>query len=145
MTRRATGAAVTAVVLFAAAGLSGIPPVHAVPPPPPLPETVIDLRAGGPERVVNDEVRAYQAVPISFEATAADELLLWLTDAEGLLVIDLEGPSGPRWLAGARPGPDGLRIRLTETGVHRVHVVMTGDASRRGRAARFLLRLKLLR
>ena len=144
MTQRATRA-VAVVFLLVAGSLSGTTPVHAIPPPPQRPVTEIDLRAGGPERVVNDEVRAYQAVPISFEATAANELLIWLIEAEGLLVIDLQGPSGPQWLGGARPGPDGLRIRLMESGVHHVYVTMTGDAARQGRAARFLLRLKLLR
>lgn len=91
MTRRGTGAAAAGVFLLVAAGLSGTSPAHAIPPPPPLPETVIDLRAGGPERVVNGEVRAYRAVPISFDATPPNELLLWLTEAEGVFVVDPEG------------------------------------------------------
>jgi hypothetical protein len=106
---------------------------------------VLDLHADGGTRVIEDEVRAYQAVPLSFHANAADELLVWLVDSERLLVLDVESPSDLRWVSGAVPGPDGLRLRLMEAGVYRVYVVMTGDAARVGMAARFQLRLKLLR
>ncbi len=117
----------------------------AIPPPPARPELVLDLHAGGDARGIEDEVRAYQAVPVSFRANAADELLVWLVDSERLLVLDVEAPSDLRWVSGAMPGPDGLRLRLMETGVYRVFVVMTGDAARLGKAARFQLRLKLIR
>lgn len=43
--RRATMSGVACVFLLAAAGLSGTTPAHAIPPPPPRPETVVDLRA----------------------------------------------------------------------------------------------------
>jgi hypothetical protein len=117
----------------------------AIPPPPARPEQVLDLHADGGTRVIEGEVRAYQAVPLSFHANAADELLVSLADSERLLVLDVEAPSGLRWVSGAIPGPDGLRLRLVETGAHRLYVVMIGDAARGGKAARFRLRLKLLR
>ena len=117
----------------------------AIPPPPARPELVLDLHVDGGTRVIEDEVRAYQAVPLSFHANAADELLVWLVDSERLLLLDVEAPSDLRWVSGAVPGPDGLRLRLMETGVYRLYVVMTGDAARMGKAARFQLRLKLLR
>ena len=82
---------------------------------------------------------------MSFRANAADELLVWLADSERLLVLDVEAPSDLRWVSGAVPGPDGLRLRLLETGVYRLYVVMSGDAARVGKAARFQLRLKHLR
>jgi hypothetical protein len=117
----------------------------AIPPPPARSELVLDLHADGGTRVIEDEVRAYQAVSLTFHANAGDELLVWLADSERLLVLDVEAPSDLRWVSGAVPGPDGLRLRLIETGVHRMYVVMTGDAARVGKAARFQLRLKLHR
>ena len=117
----------------------------AIPPPVARPELALYLHADGGIRVIDDEVRAYQAVPLSFHADAADELLVWLVDSERLLALDVEAPSERRWVSGAVPGPDGLRLRLMETGVYRLYVVMTGDAARVGKAARFQLRLKLIR
>jgi hypothetical protein len=101
------------------------------------------MQAGGPERVVRDEVRAYQYVPLTLHADAGDELLLWLSDRDGLLVLDVQAPSGLRWLTGARPGPDGMVMRLIEAGDYRLAVVMSGDAARTGKAAAFELRLRL--
>lgn len=126
-------------------GLLGPTLATAIPPPLARPPLVLDLHADGGTRTIEDEVRAYQAVPVSFHANAADELLVWLADGERLLVLDVESPSDLRWVSGAVPGPDGLRLRLMETGVYRLFVVMTGDAARRGKAARFQLRLKLVR
>jgi hypothetical protein len=124
-------------------GLCWAAPSGAVPPPPPHPLVKVELHPDGSERVVNNEVRAYRQVPLAFEASTGDELLLWLTDSGGLLVLDLEAPSGQRWIQGARPGTDGLRLLLAETGVYRLYVVMSGDAARTGRKAAFQLRLRL--
>jgi hypothetical protein len=46
---------------------------------------------------------------------------------------------------GARPGPDGLSLRLDQTGTHRLLVLMSADAARAGRAANFELGLRLRR
>ena len=126
-------------------GLCGAFPSGAVPPPPPLPVEKVELPPDGSERVVNNEVRAYRQVPLAFEASAGDELILWLKDTETQLVLDVEAPSGLRWIQGAKPGADGLRLRLPETGTYRLSVVMSSDAARTGRKARFQLRLMLRR
>jgi hypothetical protein len=117
----------------------------AIPPPPPRSAEQLDLPADGSERSVSGEVRAYQAVPVEFVATAGDELILVLTEDARLLVLDFEAPSGLRWIQGARPSADGLRLRLPETGRHQIEVVMTGDAARTGKRATFKLGLRLLR
>ena len=90
-------------------------------------------------------MRAYRQVPLAFETSAGDELILWLKDTENQLVLDVEAPSGLRWIQGAKPGADGLRLRLPETGTYRLSVVMSGDAARSGTKARFQLRLRLRR
>jgi len=106
---------------------------------------VHDLRPASAKRIVEDEVRAYQYVPLSFHASAGDELLLSMATGEHPLVLDLEAPSGLRWIVGASPGPDGMRLRMMETGVHRLYVVMSSDAARTGRTAGFRLGLRLRR
>jgi hypothetical protein len=131
--------------LAALASLCGAAPSAAVPPPEPHPLVTIDLNPDGSAHLVENEVRAYRQVPLAFEASTGDELLLWLTDSGGLLVLDLEAPSGQRWIQGARPGTDGLRLLLAETGVYRLYVAMSGDAARTGRKATFQLRLMLRR
>jgi len=67
--------------LAAVASLCGVAPSAAVPPPPPHPVVKVDLHPDGSERLVNNEVRAYRQVPLAFEASAGDELMLWLTDS----------------------------------------------------------------
>jgi hypothetical protein len=42
-------------------------------------------------------------------------------------------------------GPDGIEIRFSQAGVHRVLVLMSADAARAGRAANFELGLRLRR
>ena len=124
-------------------GLCGASPSGAVPPPPPLLVEKVELPPDGSERVVNNEVRAYRQVPLAFDASAGDEMRLWLTESGGLLVLDLEASSGQRWIQGAKAGADGLRLLLAETGVYRLYVAMSGDAARTGRKAAFQLRLRL--
>ena len=147
MRPRGKGRATTVIglLLCAAAGLWDAAPASAIPPPPPRPQVVLDLRPDGSERIVEDEVRAYQYVPLSFHARAGDELLLSMATGEHPLVLDLEAPSGLRWIVGASPGPDGMRLRMMETGVHRLYVVMSSDAARAGRTAGFRLGLRLRR
>jgi hypothetical protein len=106
---------------------------------------VVVLTSDGPEQVVRDTVRAYQPVPVTFLARAGDRLLLRLVEADGVLALTIESPSGLVGLQGARPGPDGLWLRLDETGGHRLLVLMSADAARAGRAASFELGLRLLR
>jgi len=95
--------------------------------------------------VVHDTVRAYQSVPVTFHARAGDRLLLRLVDGEQVLVLGMEAPSGWVWFSGARPGPDGLELRLGETGLQRLRVLMSADAARTGRTANFELGLRLRR
>lgn len=132
-------------LLVAATALAAVPPASAVPPPTTRPDVAVELTPGGPEQVVRDTVRAYQPVPVTFRAQAGSRLLLRLVDGEGLLVLGTEAPSGQIGMQGARPGPDGLVLRLDETGAHRLLVTMSADAARAGRAASFELGLRLLR
>jgi hypothetical protein len=118
-------------------------PAGAVPPPEPYAEERIDLSPHGSAHVVYNEVRAYRQVPLAFEASTGDELMLSLTDSGCLLVLDLEAPSGQRWIQGAKPGTDGLRLRLPETGAYRLYVVMSSDPARTGKTADFQLTLRL--
>jgi len=131
--------------LFTAVVLAVSTPAWAVPPPPAREDLVLDLQGNGPELVVRDTVRAYQAVPVSFHAQAGDLLLLRLIDSSQVLVLGMEAPSGWIWLTGARPGPDGLELQLGETGWQRLRVLMSADAARSGRAASFELGLRLRR
>jgi hypothetical protein len=48
-------------------------------------------------------------------------------------------------MSGARPGPDGLELRLAESGRQRLRALMSADAARSGRAANFELGLQLRR
>ena len=132
-------------VLVATIVLGAMPPASAVPPPTARPDVVIELTPGAPEQVVRDSVRAYQPVPVSFAAQAGDRLLLRLKDAERVLVLQVDAPSGLPWISGVVPGPDGIDIWFAQTGVHRVLVLMSADAARAGRAASFELGLRLLR
>jgi hypothetical protein len=132
-------------VLVATIVLGAVPPASAVPPPTARPDVVIELTPGAPEQVVRDSVRAYQPVPVSFAAQAGDRLLLRLKDAERVLVLQVDAPSGLPWISGVVPGPDGIDIWFAQTGVHRVLVLMSADAARAGRAASFELGLRLLR
>jgi len=131
--------------LAALASLCGTAPSAAVPPPEPHSLVTIDLHPDGSERLVENEVLAYRQVPLAFDASTGDVLIMWLKDTENLLVLDLEAPSGLRWIQGAKPGTDGLRLSLAETGTYRLYVAMSGDAARTGRKARFQLRLMLRR
>ena len=139
--RRAAGIG----LLVGAAALGRASPASAVPPPTVRPDVVVELLPAAPEQLVRDTVRAYQPAPVAFSAQAGDRLLLRLVDLEGVLVLGSEAPSGLIVLNGARPGPDGLLLRLAETGRHRVLVLMSADAARAGRAASFELGLRLLR
>jgi hypothetical protein len=90
-------------------------------------------------------VRAYQPVPVSFPATAGDRLLLRMKDAERVLVLQLDAPSGLPVISGVQPGPDGIDIWFAQTGMYRLLVLMSADAARTGRAATLRLRLRLRR
>jgi len=94
---------------------------------------------------VLDTVRAYQGVPVSFAAQAGDPLLLRLKDADRVLVLQLDAPSGLPWISGVQPGPDGIDLWFAQTGVHRLLVLMSADAARAGRAVPFELGLRLRR
>lgn len=131
--------------LAAAIVLGAMPPASAVPPPTARPDVAVELTPGGPEQVVRDTVRAYQPVPVTIRAQAGDRLLLRLVDGEGVLVLGIEAPSGLIGMHGARSGPDGLVLRLDETGAHRLLVIMSSDAARAGRVASLELGLRLLR
>jgi hypothetical protein len=131
--------------VLVSAAIALLAPAWAVPPPPAREDRVLDLAGNGPEQVVRDTVRAYQSVPLSFHAQAGDRLLLRLVDSEQVLVLGMESPSGWVWLSGAKPGPDGLELRLGETGQQRLRVLMSADAARSGRAASFELGLRLRR
>jgi hypothetical protein len=100
--------------LLAAAALAS-----AVPPPPARADIVASIEVNGPELVVRDTVRAYQSVPVAFDAQAGDRLLVRLNDGEQVLVLGMEAPSRAVWMSGARPGPDGLELRLAESGRQR--------------------------
>jgi hypothetical protein len=132
-------------LLAAACVLGAAAPARAVPPPPPRAELSVDLVPNGPEQWVLDTVRAYQPVPVSLAAQAGDRLLLRLTDAERVLVLQLDTPSGLPWISGVLPGPDGIDIWFAQTGVHRLLVLMSAAAARTGRAANFELGLRLRR
>jgi len=131
--------------LAAAIALAGLPPAAAVPPPTTRPEVAVELLPNDAEQVVRDTVRAYQPVPVTFVARAGDRLLLRLVDREGVLALGIEAPSGQIGMQGVRPGPDGMWLRLDETGVQRLLVMMSADAARAGRAASFELWLRLRR
>ncbi len=120
-------------------------PVWAVPPPPPLAEQLLALVPNGQEQWVPGTVRAYQPVPVSFAVMAGDRLLLRLKDAERVLVLQFDAPSGLPWISGVVPGPDGADIGFAQAGVYRLLVLMSADAARSGRAASFELGLRLRR
>jgi hypothetical protein len=132
-------------LLVATLALATAFPASALPPPPPRAEVSIELSPNGPEQVLRDTVRAYQAVPLSFAAMAGDRLLLRLKDAERVLVLQLDAPSGLPWISGVQPGPDGIDLWFAQSGVHRLLVLMSADAARSGRAASFELGLRLRR
>jgi len=118
----------------------------AVPPPPEREDRIVDLRAGADDEAkVEGDVRAYDGESIVFEARAGDALLARLEDADGVLSLSLEAPSGAPLFDGARPAADGLRVVLAESGAWRLRVRMDGDAARGGRSARFMLALRLQR
>jgi hypothetical protein len=117
----------------------------AVPPPTVRPDVDVELTPNGPEHVVRDTVRAYQPVSVSFAAQAGDRLLLRLLDAERVLVLQVDAPSGLPWISGVVPGPDGIDLWLTQTAVYRLLVLMSADAARSARAASFELGLRLRR
>jgi hypothetical protein len=94
------------------------------------------------EQVLKDTVRAYRSVSVAFHAQAGDRLLLRLVDRQCVLILGMEAPSGQLWMNGARPGPDGLELWLGETGLHRLRALMSADAARSGRAAKFELGLR---
>ena len=141
---RAVGA-VCRRLLVATLALATAVPAAALPPPPPRAEVAVELAPNGPEHVLRDTVRAYQPVPLSFAAMAGDRLLLRLKDAERVLVLQLDAPSGLPWISGVQPGPDGIDVWFTQSGVHRLLVLMSADAARSGRAASFELGLRLRR
>jgi hypothetical protein len=120
-------------------------PVLAVPPPPPLAERRLDPVPNGPELTIRDTVRPYQPVPLTLSAQAGDQWLLRMDQTGPVLVLQVETPSGLPWLSGAVPGPDGLELRLTESGIYRLLVLVSADAARAGRSARFELGLRLRR
>lgn len=132
-------------LLAAACVLCAAGSARALPPPPPRAELSIELVPNGPEQWVLDTVRAYQPLPVSFAAQAGDRLLLRLKDAERVLVLQLDTPSGLPWISGVVPGPDGIDIRFAQAGVYRLLVLMSADAARTGRAASFELGLRLRR
>jgi hypothetical protein len=132
-------------LLLASLALAAAIQATAVPPPPPRAEVSVELAPNGPERLLRDTVRAYQPVPLSFAAMAGDRLLLRLKDAERVLVLQLDTPSGVPWVSGVQPGPDGIDIWLTQGGVYRLLVLMSAEAARSGRAADFELGLRLRR
>jgi len=125
--------------------LAPIAPAQAVAPPVPRDAIEVDLRTGADERVITDVVRPYQPLELKLRADAGAVLLLWLTDADRSLVLHVVAPSGIRWIEGAQAGPDGLRLNLAESGVHRLLVAVSADAARAGKAAALRLRMKLLR
>ncbi len=120
-------------------------PAAAVPPPALRAERLLELVPNTQEQWVLDTVRAYQPVPVIFAAQAGDRLLLRLKDAERVLVLQFDAPSGLPWISGVVPGPDGIEIWFTQTGVHRLLVLMSADPARAGRAAKFELGLRLRR
>jgi hypothetical protein len=132
-------------LLAAACAFVACGPARAVPPPPPRAELSVDLVPNGPEQVVRDIVRAYQAVPVGFAAQAGDRLLLRLKDAERVLVLQFDAPSGLPWISGVVPGPDGIEMRFVQSGAYRLVVLMSANAARAGRAANFELGLSLRR
>jgi hypothetical protein len=125
--------------------LAPIAPAQAVAPPVPRDAIEVDFRTGADERVITDVVGPYQPLELKWRADAGAVLLLWLTDVDRSLVLHVVAPSGIRWIEGAQSGPDGLRLQLTESGVHRVHVAVSADAARAGKAAAFQLRIALQR
>ncbi len=132
-------------LLLAAAALGAMSAAWAVPPPTVRPDVAVELTPNGPEHVVRDTVRAYQPVSVSFAAHAGDRLLLRLKDAERVLVLQVDAPSGLPWISGVVPGPDGTDLWLAQTAVYRLLVLMSADAARTGRAASFELGLRLRR
>jgi len=125
--------------------LATIAPAHAVAPPVPREAIELDFRTGGDERVIKEVVRPYQPLELTWRADAGAVLLLWLTDADRSLVLHVVTPSGLRWIEGAQAGPDGLRLSLVESGVHRIYVAVSADAARAGKAKAFQLRMRLRR
>ena len=132
-------------LLVATLALATAIPATALPPPPPRTELSVELAPNGPEQMVRDTLRAYQPLPMSFAAVAGDRLLLRLKDAERVLVLQLDAPSGLPWISGVQPGPDGIDIWFQQTGVYRLLVLMSADAARTGRTANFELGLRLRR
>ena len=120
-------------------------PSNAVAPPVPRDAIELDFRTGGDERVIEEVVRPYQPLEVTWHADAGAVLLIWLTDAERSLVLHVVTPSGLRWIEGAQAGPDGLRLSLVESGVHRIYVAVSADAARAGKAKALRLRMSLRR
>jgi len=120
-------------------------PALAVPPPPPRADLALMLTPNGSEQVVRENVRAYQPVPVSFAAQAGDRLLIRFEDDDRVLVLQVEAPSGLPWFSGVMPGPDGIDLWFQQAGVYRLLVIMSADAARSGRSAKFELGLRLRR
>lgn len=135
----------SARVFAVVVALAASSPSHAVAPPVPRAALELDFSKGGDERVIDDVARPYQPLEVVWQADAGAVLLLWLTDAERSLVLQLVTPSGTRWIEGAQSGPDGLRLSLVESGVHRLYVAVPANAARAGKVEAFRLRMKLRR
>ncbi|MGB2816392.1 MAG: hypothetical protein WBA53_03845 [Burkholderiaceae bacterium] len=125
--------------------LATVAPAHAAAPPVPRDAIEVDFGKRGDERIIEEVVRAYQPLELTLRADAGAVLLLSLTDADRSLVLHVVTPSGARWIEGAQSGPDGLRLNLAESGVHRIYVAVSADAARAGKAAAFQLRIGLQR
>lgn len=138
--------AATALVALLLLLLLGAAVATAVPPPPARDARPVDLRVGAKDALkVEGEVHAYDGESIAFEARAGETLLARLDEAGGVLSLLLVAPSGAPLLDGARPGADGLRVTLAESGTWRLWVRMDADAARSGRRAPFVLALRLRR
>jgi hypothetical protein len=124
-------------LVIAVAPLQG----RAVPPPPERnPTVVVASREEGAR--VHGEVRAYDAATYLVEVVRGAWLELGLEDVSGMLTLDVSSPSGMPLLEGARPGPDGMRLRVSEQGAWSIRVAMSADAARSGQRAAFALFLR---
>lgn len=131
--------ALIATVWAGALPLCPLLPGVAIPPPPERPPQELVLPGDGCTVSLEDEVRAYDYVLVTFAGEVGDTLSLQLTDSQWLLRFNIDAPSGSRLIETGISGAQAFRLLLPETGRYRLYVVMIAEEARRGTAAKFTL------
>lgn len=116
-------------------------PADAIPPPPDRPLQTIVFPGNGCSILVEGSVLAYDQPVFAFSGRSADLLRLMLVNPDPALEFNLETASGLVVAAGIGFGSGDAQLRLPESGVYHLRVLIDGNAARHGRKANFQLRL----